>query len=277
MSLSQSGETYPPGYLEEYSGNRLLGVSILFIILDTLAVSLRFYTRSMTEYSNWGWDDTVLIPALITNLGMCAHGIGKQHTRARYKNLPLMKNPVMVKIAGVGYHLPAVSPPTVVLWAKTVYALPWIYFTAVLLPKLSILLTYLRVFIKRRLRQATYLLMAIIIATWLSYGLVITFQCKPVDFAWNKTIVGGSCINIEAFYKAVNGPLIITDVFMIALPIPTLWHLKVSRIKKVGLTFAFAAGSVYVFNLLGRKPLFLQSDDGAPKSPETQHLTSSFS
>ena len=52
----------------------------------------------------------------------------------------------MVKVAGVGYHITTVSPATLTLWAECVCALPWMYLTAVLLPKMSILCTYLRVF-----------------------------------------------------------------------------------------------------------------------------------
>ena len=150
----------------------------------------------------------------------------------------------MVKIAGVGYHIATVSPATLIHWAKCVYALPWIYLTAVLLPKMSILCTYLRVFTHRNLRLATYALMAIVIASWLGYGLGITFQCHPIAFAWDKQIPGGTCYNVEAFYKAVNGPLIATDVVMIGLPIPMVWHLQTTRLRKAGLTLAFMAGSV---------------------------------
>ena len=150
----------------------------------------------------------------------------------------------MVKVAGVGYHISAVSPSTLNHWAKCIFALSWIYLTAVLLPKMSILCTYLRVFTTRNLRLATYALMAIVIATFLSYGFAVTFQCHPVAFAWDKKIAGGTCFSIEALYKAVNGPLIATDVVMIGLPIPMVWHLQTTRLRKAGLTLAFMAGSV---------------------------------
>ena len=74
--MSEPASTYPPGYLQQYSGNRLLAVSIVFIILDILFVALRLYTRRTANNSKWGWDDNFLVPALIMNLGMCSLGIG---------------------------------------------------------------------------------------------------------------------------------------------------------------------------------------------------------
>ena len=74
--MSESASTYPPGYLQQYSGNRLLAVSIVFIILDTIFVALRLYTRRAANNSKWGFDDDFLMPALIMNLGMCSLGIG---------------------------------------------------------------------------------------------------------------------------------------------------------------------------------------------------------
>ena len=85
--------------------------------------------------------------------------------------------------------------------------------------------------------------MVIVIASWLGYELGITFECRQIAFAWDKNIPDGTCYNVEAFYKAVNGPLIATDV-MIGLPIPMVWHLQTMRLRKAGLTLAFMAGGV---------------------------------
>ena len=151
---------------------------------------------------------------------------------------------VMVKVAGVGFHIAAVRPRTIYHWGQCLYALSPIYLKAVLLPKMSILFTYLRVFTHRTYRHTTYALMVIVIASWLGYGFAVSFQCHPVTFVWDKNISGVTCINLEALYKAVNGPMIATDLVMIALPIPMVWHLKTTRLRKAGLTLAFAAGGM---------------------------------
>lgn len=71
-----SPDSYPPGYLTEYSGDRLVAVSTCFMILGIFFVALRFYAQRKTT-SSYGWNDYLIPPALLANIGMCAHGISK--------------------------------------------------------------------------------------------------------------------------------------------------------------------------------------------------------
>ena len=71
-----SPDSYPPGYLAEYSGGRLIAVSICFMVLEISFVALRFYAQRKTT-SPYGWNDYLIPPALVANIGMCAHGISK--------------------------------------------------------------------------------------------------------------------------------------------------------------------------------------------------------
>lgn len=75
-SAPLSSDNYPPGYLAEYSGDRLIAVSICFMILGTFFVALRFYAQRKTT-SSYGWNDYLIPPALVANIGICAHGISK--------------------------------------------------------------------------------------------------------------------------------------------------------------------------------------------------------
>ncbi len=62
-------------YLREYSGDALVAVAVVFIVLDLLFVGLRELARYRTKAA-WGWDDYLIFPALIVNIGLCVHGIG---------------------------------------------------------------------------------------------------------------------------------------------------------------------------------------------------------
>lgn len=73
---------YSPAYLAEYIGNQVIGVAIAFMVLETVFVILRFVARRKT-LSPLGWDDYLIYPALVVNLGMCAHGIGQSTTTLR--------------------------------------------------------------------------------------------------------------------------------------------------------------------------------------------------
>ena len=55
----------------------LLVVSVLYIVLDTLFVFLRFVSRQFIRTSQLGWDDWLLVPAFIFNLGSCILGLSE--------------------------------------------------------------------------------------------------------------------------------------------------------------------------------------------------------
>lgn len=75
-------------------------------------------------------------------------------------------------------------------WASIV-----IYNLALFLCKFSILLQYLRIFPYRLFRILNYSLMALIFAwsCWTVFSAI--FFCKPVEFFWDKSIEGGTCLS----------------------------------------------------------------------------------
>lgn len=76
MSTEQIATQYSPEYLEEYNGYGLYVLTITFIIVETLCVSLRFYSRKLGNVP-WGADDTLIIPGAILCLAICACCLGK--------------------------------------------------------------------------------------------------------------------------------------------------------------------------------------------------------
>lgn len=115
---------------------------------------------------------------------------------------------------------------------------------SVALPKISILCLYLRIFVKRGTRIACYVLIGVITANWIAFSIADIFQCTPVAYQWDKSIAHGTCFNDTLFSRASSVPNIITDVVMLVLPIPVLWRLQTSTVRKLGLTVVFFTGSV---------------------------------
>ena len=149
--------------------------------------------------------------------------------------------------AGVGRHLEAVlatHPEGIVAWAKSLYALEWLYLTSVALPKMSILFLYLRILTNRHARLTCYVLLWAVGAIWLSFMIAFNLQCIPLAYQWDKTIPGGHCFHVDAFFKATSIPNIVTDIIMLILPIPTVLNLQTTTIRKLGLLFVFLVGSV---------------------------------
>ena len=65
---------YSSEYLSEYSGDKLILISAIFIALESIFVALRYYARTLT-ISARGWDDIIIPVAWLANIGVCIIGI----------------------------------------------------------------------------------------------------------------------------------------------------------------------------------------------------------
>ncbi|KAF2017908.1 integral membrane protein [Aaosphaeria arxii CBS 175.79] len=243
MATHASTSHYTPVYVAEDHGQTLIVISAIFIVLDTVFVALRFYGQRISR-SPAGLDDFIVPFAWFTHIGLCILGI------------------IMVYDAGVGRHLEyiqATNPHKIAAWAKSLYALEWLYLPAVALPKISILLLYLRLFTNRSLRIACHVLIWVLVANWVAYLVASSFQCVPFEYQWNKKIPG-KCFNQPAFYKTVSAPNILTDVLMLLLPLKTVFDLKVSRPRKLGVLFIFLSGGMGIVASCVRMAAFFQVD-----------------
>ena len=82
-------------------------------------------------------------------------------------------------------------------------------------------------------------MIAFAVAWGVAVVLVTIFQCKPVEAGWNKTIPGEQCFNLKHFLIGTNVPNIIADAAIIALPVPQVLNLQLSRMRKIGLVAIF--------------------------------------
>ena len=130
---------------------------------------------------------------------------------------------------------------------------PATYAIAVTFPKLSILAMYLRIFSVPFYRMITYFVIYILVISSTILFMMMLFQCTPVDYFWDKTIVGGKChFDIEKLFLYASLPNIITDVVMLLLPLPFIFRLNMTRKVKIGLGVTLLTGSRYMilFSLL---------------------------
>lgn len=65
--------------------------------------------------------------------------------------------------------------------------------------------------------------------------------CRPFALNWDQTI-DGKCGSQKWFYFCMGIINIFTDVFMLALPMPFLYKLKLANRKKAALIGMFAIG-----------------------------------
>ena len=120
-----------------------------------------------------------------------------------------------------------------------------IYNLSLTLTKVSILLQYLRVFPTDGIRRASWIGLAFIsiYGLWSFFGAV--FMCWPINFFWDKA-VHGRCLNEMAFWFSNAGLNILSDIFVLVLPMPVLNSLKLPTRQKIGLMLVFAVGGLYV-------------------------------
>lgn len=118
-----------------------------------------------------------------------------------------------------------------------------LYNVAIIFCKLSIAVQYYRVFrtpALQRLLQGVFVFL-VIYGLWAVLGTI--FTCYPVSKYWDFTVQGGKCLDRNAITYANAGINIATDVVLLAIPIPLLKNLQISRKQKYILMGVFFCGA----------------------------------
>ncbi|KAI9728409.1 MAG: hypothetical protein M1828_003809 [Chrysothrix sp. TS-e1954] len=152
------------------------------------------------------------------------------------------------------------DPKTLEPLLKDIYSLDQMLLLGYMLSRISVLALYLRIFTGRKVRTAVWCIVAFLLATWISFGLVCLFACKPVSFFWNKAMdPPGTCVDLNAVYRALTPPNLAGDLAILLVPIPTIWRLKASRLRKLGLTLLFSVAIIAFIISIVRWVAFLRT------------------
>jgi hypothetical protein len=86
--------------------------------------------------------------------------------------------------------------------------------------------------------------MASATAFGVTFIFVIAFQCHPVSFHWENWDMPphGHCINRMAMGWSISSINFAIDLWLLLLPMPQLWTLRVPLRKKLGVCLMFAVG-----------------------------------
>jgi hypothetical protein len=138
----------------------------------------------------------------------------------------------------MGRHTAAISQDQLVDFLKLTTAEEYLYQFSTLLPKLSILCVYLRIFTLKPYQYAIYMIGAVLVSAFTAAIFVASFSCIPFRYKYDKSIAG-HCIN-EHHAFIWNGFIgIPTDVAMIILPLSGVWKLHISMNQKIGVMITF--------------------------------------
>jgi hypothetical protein len=116
--------------------------------------------------------------------------------------------------------------------------------------KLSILFFYLRIFPGDILRRVTWGLIIVCALTAITFVLVDSLQCSPVEHYWKQWDgQPGRCISPSGPAWSISAIGIIIDFLMLSLPLHQIRQLSLPWWKKVTVGLMFGVGFLYVFQL----------------------------
>ncbi|CAK7210155.1 hypothetical protein SBRCBS47491_000677 [Sporothrix bragantina] len=148
---------------------------------------------------------------------------------------------IMMTKHGLGLHIADVSDADFEKFLLIDFASALSYIWAFVLIKLSFAVFYLRVIPNQGFRRLNYVIIGVLAAQGIEETFVVCFACTPITKFWKPTIEG-SCLNLLRFYYISFGIKLVTDIILFLEPIPTLLHLKLPWVKRVGLVIMFSLG-----------------------------------
>ncbi|PYH44683.1 uncharacterized protein BP01DRAFT_341929 [Aspergillus saccharolyticus JOP 1030-1] len=229
----------------ENRGPSLLIINGTFAAIATVFVVLRVISRGYI-LKKLGLDDAMIVFAtVLTNLLVVLSGIGVMY--------------------GAGKHTWDLDPNDALAAAKLRFITHIVYVIASGCIKISICLLYLRLF--PNLHLITLMTIAVISAMSTALFLTTIFQCSPVDAVYNaQKYEHYSCINTVAYWSAIGTLYLVTDIWVLVLPIPTIQGLQTTRRKKIVLTGVLSLGALACIASIVRMVYIVQLYTGSDRS-----------
>ena len=108
------------------------------------------------------------------------------------------------------------------------------------------------------IRDTCLITIAIIVTGTLSFVLATALECLPVSKNWIKA-EPGTCINNEIFRWCWAAFNTVTDLWVVAIPMPAIYKLQMSAFKRLGASVIFALGLFIVAISAFRMKALVQS------------------
>jgi hypothetical protein len=112
-----------------------------------------------------------------------------------------------------------------------------IYIWCLTFIKLSQLALYLRVF-NKELRIPIYVLSTVVTLWAIIFNFFSIFLCDPVSQQWTTNRIG-HCMDQILLLKCLIMTNMVTDLFIVALPVRYVWRLQMRKTEKVAVLACF--------------------------------------
>ncbi|KAF4629745.1 hypothetical protein G7Y89_g8399 [Cudoniella acicularis] len=235
----------PPEVLAEDLGPNLRIFEVFMAIIPPLSIILRFWARALSSghkgSGKFWWDDWVAL----ASLAFCS----TSSALAFY-----------LLDQGLGRHIYALSLSELENLSKAVYAVYFTYDTSLTLGKCSALLFYHRIFAKSStwFRYSLWAAQAMVFAWWIGIMLGTVFMCHPISKGW-LPLGDGYCNDISQLWIGSAVPSVAVDLIILLLPLPMLFKLQMSRIRRILVVGIFVCGYSIIVISVGRLVTVLKS------------------
>ncbi|KAI2639020.1 MFS general substrate transporter [Hypomontagnella submonticulosa] len=205
-------------------GPAVFTVTLWTLILATCIVAARLLCR-IRIVRRVTWDDYFIVIAWIfaVVLSACIElGVSK----------------------GLGRHDENIAPENWNALRRYEYAFSVLYNPSLMATKTSVLIFYLRLSknTQKVLRLASWAVLAIVNVAGAVLTLINIFQCRPVQAAFDPYPHEAYCVPLLTEFLCAAPVNVVTDLAILALPLPVLTSMRLPRRQKVILIFTFALG-----------------------------------
>ncbi|KAI9830791.1 MAG: hypothetical protein M1826_004425 [Phylliscum demangeonii] len=217
----------PPGVAPDFHHPNSLAkycilTPVLALAFSTLFVFMRMYTKLYITRSP-GWDDYVALFAWVFAVA--------------YSSVSLAQLPF-----GLGLHSWNIPRDKYIRLSQLSNVLQVMYPALTFVVKLSILMLYYRIFAPSRgTKRFITLIMTVLLGFYTANMFVKIFLCSPRQRIWDKS-VPGHCANLAQLYLATAIVNVVSDFYILVLPLPSIWHLQIPLRRRLGLISVFSAG-----------------------------------
>ncbi|MCJ1393790.1 hypothetical protein MMC18_006666 [Xylographa bjoerkii] len=213
-------------------GREIIIVSVVFTLVATVAVGLRFLARWKTKVS-LGTNDWTIVAGLVLQYGLMVDCIfcGTSWSTAGH-----IGNPAL-----------SFTESQLHAFFQCFFAYELLYSVAILFIKLSILLFYRRVFPVRGMNIATWIVGIFCSFWYIACVLLTIFECHPISAyfdQWMPGVYENQCINSVAITVAQGFSNLFTDIIILCLPMPLVLGLHMPIRQKITVAGIFFLGAL---------------------------------
>ncbi|ELR02965.1 hypothetical protein VC83_00232 [Pseudogymnoascus destructans] len=223
--------TWPePNYVDPVRrGNESIITQAVLVALVTLFVSIRLYARLAITKAGVGLDDVLIVISAIVGLGLTVGVI------------------LAINNYGWDIHVWDLPQEDSVTSRKVSWASMLLYLASSFLTKISILVFYLRILVEKD-KLITKITLGSMVICYVVLFIILFVQCRPLSYYWKILIPGaeGTCIE-EGIHAVTAGVLtLIFDLIIFAIPLRSLFTLKIRTTQKLQVISLFSAGLIVI-------------------------------